>query len=146
MTLRRSAALAFTSAALVAALAGCGEDASGTASTPAPTTASATTATSPASPKATSTPTDDAVAVDITIEGRSITPAPSRVEVPVGSTVRLTVTSDVDNMVHIHGYDIEKDLPAGKAVTTEFVADQEGLFEVETHDEPELLLTQLQVQ
>ncbi len=56
----------------------------------------------------------------------------------------LQVTSDVDDEVHVHGFDVEKPLDAGQTTTIELTADQQGVFEVETH-ESELLLVQLEV-
>jgi len=58
--------------------------------------------------------------------------------------VALTVTSDVADAVHVHGYDLQAALPAGKPAHLEFTADQVGLFEVETH-ETGLQLVQLVV-
>ena len=46
--------------------------------------------------------------------------------------------------MHVHGYEIEKELPAGQQVTVDFTADQTGVFEIETH-ESELQLAQLEV-
>ena len=63
---------------------------------------------------------------------------------PLGSTVELQITSDVDDEVHVHGFEVEKPLDAGRATTIELTADEAGLFEVETH-ETELQLLQLEV-
>ena len=63
---------------------------------------------------------------------------------PLGSQVRLQVTSDVDDELHVHGFDIEEPLEAGRTTMVEFTADQQGVFEVETH-ETELELLQLAV-
>lgn len=94
---------------------------------------------SPASPAP-----DDTTTVDIAIEGGEVTPAPGRTEVHKGRTVRLRVRSDRDDVLHVHGYDKEARLPAGRTATVTFTADRTGLFEVETH-ESDLLLTQLVV-
>jgi hypothetical protein len=48
-----------------------------------------------------------------------------------GDRVRFTVTSDVADEVHVHGYDISKDAPAGGTVRFSFPARIEGVFEVE---------------
>jgi hypothetical protein len=56
------------------------------------------------------------------------------IEVQSGEAIAFEVTSDVDDEVHMHGYDIEKPLPAGKTVRFEVPADIEGVFEVESHD------------
>jgi plastocyanin len=139
-------------AVTVLALAGCGSDdadaadaAASDASTPAATTEPTTKAPRTSAPATTKASSAD-VELAIAIEGRDIEPAPSRVKVPEGGTVRLTVTSDVDNELHVHGVEIYKDLVAGKPTTVTFTAEQTGLFEIETHEEPVLLLTQLQVQ
>jgi FtsP/CotA-like multicopper oxidase with cupredoxin domain len=89
-------------------------------------------------------PADDIEVVDITISGGKVTPPPGRVEVDRGTTVQLTVTSDTDDSLHVHGFDIEGDLPAGEPATFTFEADEDGLFEIETHGS-HLLLTQLVV-
>ncbi|MFI6939754.1 hypothetical protein ACIBI4_10805 [Streptomyces sp. NPDC050418] len=82
--------------------------------------------------------------VTITVDGTEVSPAPGRVEVKKGERVRLSVTSDRADTLHVHGYDKEADLPAGRAGTLTFTADRTGLFEVETHVSG-LLLTQLVV-
>ncbi|GAA3422708.1 hypothetical protein [Streptosporangium vulgare] len=50
-----------------------------------------------------------------------------------GQTVRITMTGDAADEAHVHGYDKAADLKPGTPATIEFVADQDGLFEVETH-------------
>jgi hypothetical protein len=46
-------------------------------------------------------------------------------------TVRFRVDSDEPEEVHIHGYDIAKDLEPGEEVTISFKADLTGIFEIE---------------
>lgn len=48
-----------------------------------------------------------------------------------GDEVRFDVESDVAEEVHVHGYDIIKEVEPGKPVSFEFPADIEGGFEVE---------------
>jgi hypothetical protein len=50
-----------------------------------------------------------------------------------GGTVDFRVRSDQPDELHVHGYDIEKELPAGRAVRVRFPADIDGRFEVELH-------------
>jgi FtsP/CotA-like multicopper oxidase with cupredoxin domain len=50
-----------------------------------------------------------------------------------GDTVRLAVTADFDNQVHIHGYEIEKEGKPGKTVNVSFPATIDGEFEIEDH-------------
>ncbi|MGW4644755.1 hypothetical protein ACWEN6_40050 [Sphaerisporangium sp. NPDC004334] len=82
--------------------------------------------------------------IAVAISKRTVTPPPSRIDVAKGQTVRITVTSDVADQAHVHGYDKAADLQPGSPATIEFVADQSGLFEVETHGQ-ELQLFQLLV-
>jgi FtsP/CotA-like multicopper oxidase with cupredoxin domain len=55
----------------------------------------------------------------------------TRLEFKEGDTVRFRVRSDVPEEVHIHGYDIARDLEAGKTTTVSFKATIEGIFEIE---------------
>jgi FtsP/CotA-like multicopper oxidase with cupredoxin domain len=50
-----------------------------------------------------------------------------------GETVRFRVASPGGDQIHVHGYDIEKEIPAGKVVTVSFPADITGIFEIEFH-------------
>jgi hypothetical protein len=99
-----------------------------------PTSATATpaaTATATAEPEETATPTPTA------------TPKP---EVPVvdagsgdvanlrfkeGETVRFRVRSDVADEIHVHGYDVMKDVEPGQTITFSFPATITGIFEIE---------------
>ncbi|MEU4397644.1 hypothetical protein ACIQH6_17880 [Micromonospora orduensis] len=145
---RTRAALA---AGLLATLlaAGCGQDDDPSVATSAtPTTAavtpSATTAAASPTPAATaSTPAVDRE-ITVRITKRRIDPPTGRVTVGKGELVRITVTSDVPDELHVHGYDMGARLPAGTPGSVEFRADKTGLFEVETH-ETELVLFQLVV-
>jgi hypothetical protein len=50
-----------------------------------------------------------------------------------GDTIYLRVHADRDEIVHIHGYNIEKDVPAGKTISISFPATINGIFEIEFH-------------
>ena len=63
-----------------------------------------------------------------------------RVQVAKGTAVTLVVTSDAADEVHVHGYDIEKELTAGTPVTLTFDATIPGVFEVELHSANTVLL------
>ncbi|NBE57121.1 cupredoxin domain-containing protein, partial [Streptomyces boluensis] len=82
--------------------------------------------------------------VAIAVTDGKVEPPPGRVELKRGERVRLRVTSDQADTLHVHGYDKEAELPAGKTATLTFTADRTGLFEVETHGSG-LVLTQLVV-
>jgi heme/copper-type cytochrome/quinol oxidase subunit 2 len=57
-----------------------------------------------------------------------------------GEQVRFKVDSDVSDEVHMHGYDIMKDVKAGGSVTFDFPATIEGVFEAELEDRAEQIL------
>jgi hypothetical protein len=48
-----------------------------------------------------------------------------------GDTVSFRVVSDTAEEVHVHGYDIKKELEAGKEATMSFKASITGIFEIE---------------
>ncbi|HEV2752773.1 MAG TPA: hypothetical protein VGV36_02920 [Solirubrobacteraceae bacterium] len=48
-----------------------------------------------------------------------------------GETVRFRVRSPQDDEIHVHGYDLTKEVPGGETVTMRFPADIEGIFEIE---------------
>src|SRR5699024_6212163 len=52
-------------------------------------------------------------------------------EFSAGERIRFNVASDVADEVHVHGYDLAQNVPAGGEVSFDFPADIEGIFEVE---------------
>lgn len=52
-------------------------------------------------------------------------------EYSAGDQIRFEVDSDVADEIHVHGYDLMKDVPAGGSVSLSFPAEIEGIFEVE---------------
>jgi heme/copper-type cytochrome/quinol oxidase subunit 2 len=57
-----------------------------------------------------------------------------------GEQVRFEVDSDVSDEVHMHGYDIMKDVKAGGSVSFDFPATLEGVFEAELEGRKEQIL------
>jgi FtsP/CotA-like multicopper oxidase with cupredoxin domain len=51
-----------------------------------------------------------------------------------GDTVRFRVRNDGPEHIHIHGYDIMKDVEPGKTTNVAFKADITGIFEIEFED------------
>lgn len=51
-----------------------------------------------------------------------------------GERVRLEVRSDIDEHVHVHGYDLFEDVAAGGKAKFSFPADIDGVFEIELED------------
>jgi plastocyanin len=79
--------------------------------------------------------------LEVTITGSTVTPVPSQVDLPVGSTLELVVTSDHDDELHAHGFDEEATLRAGEPATLRLTATEPGVYEVETHEPALTLLT-----
>jgi hypothetical protein len=57
-----------------------------------------------------------------------------------GEQILFKVDSDVADEVHMHGYDIMKDVKAGGSVTFDFPATIEGVFEAELEGRKEQIL------
>jgi hypothetical protein len=57
-----------------------------------------------------------------------------------GEEVRFRVDSDVSDEVHMHGYDIMKDVKAGGSVSFDFPATIEGVFEAELEGRKQQIL------
>lgn len=53
------------------------------------------------------------------------------IEVEQGDRITFKVKSDVDEEIHVHGYDISKDIAAGGSATLAFDADITGIYEAE---------------
>jgi len=53
------------------------------------------------------------------------------IKVAKDGTINLDVSSDVADEVHVHGYDLMKDVPADGSVTFRIPAKLDGVFEVE---------------
>ena len=95
------------------------------------TTVPAATADAPAPPAA---PGADHEPPFTTIRVRTGEPidGPRTIRVAKGARVRIQVASqDTTDEVHVHGYDLRRDLEAGDSVRFSFVADAEGIFEIE---------------
>ncbi len=141
------------------ALAACSSDASTQASSPAVTSAATTppaastvapqpTAPSPTTPQPTTSQPSTTVAegplqIDVLI---GTDDSPTRIErARLGSPVTLNITNpDAADEFHLHGYNLEQAVGAGVTSTMNFIADQAGTFEVESH-ETGTVLVQLEV-
>lgn len=139
---RPSALCALVSLVLSYGIAGCDGD-SGEAADPALASTTASHSTEPeVPPTASASPSMPVIEIHI-VDGEVHTDADS-VEVASGATIRLVVTSDVDDELHIHGADETAPLVASVPTTVEFTISEPGSFDVETHDSG-LLLVQLLV-
>lgn len=93
---------------------------------------------------ATAAPVPGEAHAEITVEAGRVRPPSGWLEAARGQTVSITVTSDVPDELHVHGYDVEAALRPGEPATVRFVADMTGVFEVETHNS-HLVLVQVAV-
>lgn len=55
-------------------------------------------------------------------------------ELARGERIRFVVSSDVDDEVHLHGYDVSKPVKAGGEASFDVPATIEGIFEVELEE------------
>lgn len=121
-------------------LISCGGGSNPPRSTPSPSpTASLTTTTTP-SPS----PSPTALAIAVTVRSGKVETSEPIVEVPLGARVRIEVTADVEDEVHVHSYDLKAPTKPGETVAIEFNADIPGSFEVEL-EERKLKLFELTV-
>jgi hypothetical protein len=70
---------------------------------------------------------------EIVLKGGRVDGGVQKVEAKAGATVRFVVTSDAADDIHLHGYDIEKQVAPGKPARFRLKADLEGVFEIESH-------------
>jgi hypothetical protein len=126
--------LAFVLVVGALAFAGCGGSSSSATSSPATTTESATTTTTTAATTRTATTTAAAnvpVTIRVVVEGGKPVGGIQRATVKKGQKVAIVVHSDVADEVHVHGYDLKKDVAAGGTVRIVFPATIVGQFEAE---------------
>ncbi len=134
---------------LAGSLSACGDDAEPSTGSPA-ASESSSSGSSPSNPSTSEDGSgsddagDDTVVVELAREGDTFTPNGERVELAVGQTLVLQVTSDEAGELHVHSTP-EQDL-AYEAGTSEheITVDRPGVVEVESHD-PDSIVLQLEV-
>ena len=127
-------------------LAGCGGgDGGGQAATTATTVATSTSGSPATSEGPTTTAGFAGTVIEATVAGGNVETASRRVRVEVGEKVRIRVQADHADEVHVHGYDLKRDVAPGQPATIDFTADAPGVFEVEL-EEARIELFELQVQ
>lgn len=129
------AALAVVIVAVVVASSGGGDDGQSAATTPTEQATTPTEQATTATEQAT-TPTETSpkpTVVRIEIRGGEVVGGPADIRVKKGDEVRIVVSADAHDDIHLHGYDIEKPVEPGKPARFDFVADIEGIFEIESH-------------
>ncbi|MFN2534953.1 MAG: hypothetical protein ABR528_06845 [Pseudonocardiaceae bacterium] len=82
--------------------------------------------------------------ISIKVRGGKASGDTGRIAVPLGTPIVLSVSSDVADEIHVHGYDRKANIPAGATASVVFTANTPGVFEVELENSKVQLL-QLQV-
>jgi nitrous oxide reductase len=119
------------------ALASCGGDDDATGTTSETTTTTETTETTTETTTTTETMTTEVegpTVVRVTVAGGAPQGGIVRETVQQGDRVALVVTSDVADEIHVHGYDISRDVAAGGTARIAFRATIPGRFEVELEE------------
>ena len=111
------------------ALAGCGSDDSQSASSTDSTTEETTTTT--VETETTTTDESKPTVVSIVVVDGVPKDGIVRESVDKGVRVVLVVSSDVADEIHVHGYDVSREVAAGGTVRLPFIAKIPGQFEVE---------------
>jgi plastocyanin len=70
----------------------------------------------------------------ITIKNGKAVGGVQTVSVKKGDRARFKVVSDADHEIHLHGFDIAKDVKAGGSVTYNVKTDAPGIYEFEIED------------
>jgi hypothetical protein len=115
-------------AIVIAVTSGGGNDKSSTSTGTAAAngqTAQQTTADKPAAPQR--------VVEKVVVKGGQPVGGLKKIKLKKNQLAEIDVTSDTADEGHLHGYNIEKELPAGKTVRYPFKATIEGVFEMELH-------------
>jgi hypothetical protein len=100
------------------------------------TTTTATTTTRPKPPRPTT--------IRIVVRGGRVVGGLRRARLDLGEAAVLVVRADVSDHVHLHGYDIMRDVAPGRPARLRFRATIPGRFEVELEDR-RLQIAQLEV-
>ena len=125
-------AVAIAVAAVVVLSGSGGGDEERTATTGATATLTGTATPSPdrGEPDATETPTPTPKPQPPLVTRGKVT----KLRFDQGDAVRFRVRSDVADHVHVHGYDLMKDVTPGKTIAFSFRATITGIFEIELED------------
>jgi copper(I)-binding protein len=70
-----------------------------------------------------------AVTMDLKVTGTAMSPDNPKAQ--HNDAVTMTITTDKDEEIHLHGYDIAFDCKAGQPLTKTFKADKTGNFDME---------------
>lgn len=140
--LTRPFALAAAIIAIATTVAGCGGSSEQAASSTVP---SPVLASDQPTRVASAVPSDTAQqTIALTVAGGAVTGRTGPVTVGLGTRLRITVTADVADEIHVHVYDLRQPISADSPASIEFVADKAGQIDVEL-EKAGLALTRLVV-
>ena len=120
-------AAAIAVVAVVVLASGGGSDNGSTTADATPTATAGGTATATAAKSPEAAPQG----ATIVVKGGQPVGGVEKIEVSQGDRLAFAVRSDVADEVHVHGYDLHKDVAAGGKVSFDFPARITGVFEVE---------------
>ena len=100
-----------------------------------------TTTASSATASPTSTPQAAGSNINVSFAAGQVSGDTGRIPVEAGSQVTITVSSDVADEIHLHGYDLSADVGPEAPGSLTFQATIPGVFEVELENRGTLLLT-----
>lgn len=129
-----AAVIAIVAVVVILATSGDDEPEQEAAATPTATasaTEGATTATATAT--ATPTPKPKPEIPEVRVKDGKVVGGVAKLRFDEGDRIRFDVTSDIDEEVHVHAYDVYGDLVAGEPERFSFKATITGIIEVELH-------------
>jgi len=113
------------------------DDSSEQADDPSGRTARSTSATKPEEetrPTARAPSAPEPVPMEVVLRDHESQDGVQTIKVKTGETIRFLVSSDRRDEIHLHGYDLTRDVAPGRPARFEVKADLEGIFEVESHE------------
>ncbi|HEY0800591.1 MAG TPA: hypothetical protein VGD54_07085 [Steroidobacteraceae bacterium] len=78
-------------------------------------------------------PAEGGTTVELKVHHGRLVAGPAVIKIKQGDQVTLRVTSDSNDELHVHGYDLHLNLIAGQPAQLSFTADHSGRFEYELH-------------
>jgi len=126
----RKLVLALLVVAAAFALSACGSSDDGTTASGNTESGSKSSKSAPEAEK----PAEEQDVPTIVVRGGEPVGGVQTLEFSAGEQIRFRVSSDEAEEIHVHGYDIAKDVPAGGTVEFDFPAELEGIYEAELEE------------
>lgn len=94
----------------------------------------ATTNGAPGTTSGAATTTAQAKVPVVTVKDGKAVGGEQTISAKSGERARFEVTSDADHEIHLHGFDVAKEVKAGRSVAFDVKADAPGIYEFEIED------------